>query len=204
LFSIVPYLFVISPFFTCYVVLVVYVFDAALLVEWKPERAMVRISANIAAFALIALSIGFNMWRYPAVWDMVGGSPCLSLASESAQPEATAEPSAAPTVVLQAADVSEDYERYEFDDRRDPCEVAPSAGYASVAEQDVAFTPEASIVGLVPVVRSDGDFNFGDALRAELGRQIVRLPPIDREASTSASRSVVQFPTYRIYPTTGL
>ncbi len=167
---------------------------------------MVRISANIAAFALIALSIGFNMWRYPAVWDMVGGSPCISLANESAQPEATAQPkpSAAPTVALQAADVSDDCERYEFYDRRDPCEVAPSAGYASVAEQDVAFTPEASIVGLVPVVRSDGDFNFGDALHAELDQQIVRLPPIDREASTSANRSVGQFPTYRIYPTTGL
>ncbi len=167
---------------------------------------MVRISANIAAFALIALSIGFNMWRYPAVWDMVGGSPGLSLASESAQPEGTAEskPSAAPTVALQTTDVSEDCERYEFDDRRDPCEVAPSAGYASTAKQDVAFTSEASIVGLVPVVRSDGDFNFGDVLHAELDRQIVRLPPIDREASTSASRFVGQVPTYRIYPTTGI
>lgn len=187
-------------------VLVVYVFDAALLVERKPERAMARISANIAAFVLIALSIGFNMWQYPAVWDMVGGSPCLSLASESVQPEAMAKPkpSSAPTAALQTIDVSEDCERYEFDDRHDPCEVAPSAGYASAAKQDVTFTSEASIVGLVPVVRSDGDFNFGDALHAELDRQIVRLPPIDREASTSANRSVGQLPTYRIYPTTGL
>ena len=170
---------------------------------------MARISANIAAFALITLSICFNMWRYPAVWDMVGGSPCLSLASESAQPEtisepvATAEPkTAAPTVALQAADVSEDYERYEFDGQRDPCEVAPSAGYALAAEQGVTFAPEAPDVELVPVVRSGGD--FGDALHAELGRQIVRLPPIDRETSTSVSRSVGQFPTYRIYPATGL
>ena len=66
---------------------------------------MAKILANVAGFALIASSIGFNIWRYPVVWDMVGGSPCLSQANQSERSVAMTEPkkSAAPTVALQAA-----------------------------------------------------------------------------------------------------
>ena len=53
---------------------------------------MPRIAAAIGIFALIVFSIGFNMVRYPRVWEMVGVSPHLAQSSESAQPAAASEP----------------------------------------------------------------------------------------------------------------
>jgi len=69
---------------------------------------MARISAKVAGFALIVLSIGFNTWRYPAVREMVGASPCVSESNELSPtalirgPESPLEPrhGTAPTVAL--------------------------------------------------------------------------------------------------------
>ncbi len=56
---------------------------------------MPRIAAAVAAFALMAFSIGFNVSRYPMVWKMVGGSPHPSQSSESSQSVAAEQPAAA-------------------------------------------------------------------------------------------------------------
>lgn len=46
---------------------------------------MPRIAATLGTFLLIAASIGFNIWRYPVVWEMAG----RSADSERSQPEHT-------------------------------------------------------------------------------------------------------------------
>ncbi len=55
---------------------------------------MPRLAASVAAFMVIAFGIGFNMVRYPIVWDLVGATSDLSQPSESSRSEAAAEPSA--------------------------------------------------------------------------------------------------------------
>lgn len=57
---------------------------------------MPRIAASVGVFVLIVFSIGFNMVRYPAVWEMVDGSSHLPQLSESSRPEAAPEPASAP------------------------------------------------------------------------------------------------------------
>ena len=71
----------------------VYDFDAVFSDDAdQVERAMPRIAASIAAFVVIAFSIGFNMVRYPIVWDLVGASSDLSQPSESSRSAAILEP----------------------------------------------------------------------------------------------------------------
>jgi len=87
---------------------------------------MARISAKVAGFALIVLSIGFNTWRYPAVREMVGASPCVSESNELSPtalirgPESPLEPrhGTAPTVALKAS-------------RVEPCD-SPPAGRTDI------------------------------------------------------------------------
>jgi hypothetical protein len=55
---------------------------------------MPRITAAIAAVALIVFCIGFNTARYPVVWQMVGASPHLPQPGEPSQPPTTPGPSA--------------------------------------------------------------------------------------------------------------
>jgi len=72
---------------------------------------MGRIVANVAAFVLIAASIGFNIWRYPTVWNMVGDTARLPKNAEAAKPapdpkaSAASQPdsSKAPTASIQTA-----------------------------------------------------------------------------------------------------
>ena len=53
---------------------------------------MARISARVAGFALIVLSIGFNIWRYPMVWEMAGTPVCVSSSDEAAPLVSTSRP----------------------------------------------------------------------------------------------------------------
>jgi len=55
---------------------------------------MPRLAASVAAFVVIAFGIGFNMVRYPIVWDLVGATSDFSQSRESEQPETAVEPSA--------------------------------------------------------------------------------------------------------------
>ena len=152
---------------------------------------MAKLSANVAAFALIALSIGFNMWRYPVVWDMVGGSPCLSQSNQSEPSTAMTKPnkSAVPTVALQAGC------------RRLPggkqCEL--TEGLAS--DEVVAHRMPGQ---LVAVVRPMGNPN--EVCPPESAPQVVRLPSVDLIAPVPASRSLQSFAEHQLlsYPTTGI
>lgn len=75
---------------------------------------MPRIAAAAGVVALIVFSIGFNMTRYPSVWDMVGATSHLPQPSQSSQSLAFREtagdpqPEAAvkPTITWQATPVA--------------------------------------------------------------------------------------------------
>jgi len=63
---------------------------------------MPRIAASIGVIALIAFSIGFNMARYPRVWEMVGGPLPLMQSEKSLPSQATTEPASAPQTATAA------------------------------------------------------------------------------------------------------
>jgi len=180
---------------------------------------MARISAKVAGFALIVLSIGFNMWRYPAVRDMVGASPCVSQSnglqsnglSSATLPSGSpvpAEPPArtAPTVALKAS-------------RDEPSDSAP-AGRISVAPAGPESSRSADTLApaaanrlvpvgrLVPVVRplqTAGDAAHRPATeQPAFSAQVIRLPPVGRTAPDTARQDIRPFPSavIPIYPAT--
>ena len=63
---------------------------------------MPRIAASVGIFALIAFAIGFNVARYPRVWEMVGHSPSLAQANQPSQPEPGSE-----SATAQSPEISE-------------------------------------------------------------------------------------------------
>ncbi len=152
---------------------------------------MAKISANVAAFALIALSIGFNIWRYPVVWDMVARSPCLSQSNQSAPSAAMTEPnkSTAPTVALQAV-----------------CPRLPGGEQCELTEGLASDDVVAHrITGrLVRVVHPLGNPN--EVYPPLSDPQVVRLPSVDRIAPVPASRSLPSFAEHQplSYPATGI
>lgn len=52
---------------------------------------MPRIAATVLSFVLIAFSIGFNMVRYPVVWEMVGPPSGSALSEDPSQPDDSAD-----------------------------------------------------------------------------------------------------------------
>ena len=159
---------------------------------------MPRIAANIAAFVLIATSIGLNVWRYPAVWEMVGGTPHLSQAGQSeqavamvqhepveaiaapmmaiaAEPPTDEPPTDEPTEAVAPAD---DWRPYA--EPQSPAEAAPSPAYASAVEPSDAGCEATAANQLVPVVHPA---ERQDSLEPPgFERQVLRLPPADQYA----------------------
>jgi len=159
---------------------------------------MPRIVANVAVFVLIATSIGLNMWRYPAVWEMVGGSPYLSQAGQSGQPVVTAqheplEVIAAPMMAIAAEPPTDeptdaftpadDWQPYA--EPQSPAEAAPSPAYASSSVEPSDAGCEANAADqLVPVVHPA---ERQDSLEPPgFERQVLRLPPADQYAPPPA------------------
>jgi len=181
---------------------------------------MARISAKVAGFALIVLSIGFNMWRYPAVRDMVGASPCvsqsnglqsngLSSGASISGSQAPIEPPArtVPTVALKAS-------RVEPGDSPPAGRIIVVPGEpespASADTLALAAAEHSVPVGrLVPVVRpvqATGDAAARpSAEQPAFSAQVIRLPPVGRTVPDGAQRSLQPFPAavIPIYPTTG-
>jgi hypothetical protein len=56
---------------------------------------MPRIAAAVGVFALMVFSIGFNIWRYPIVWDMITVPSDLSQPGKSSQTTAACDSSSA-------------------------------------------------------------------------------------------------------------
>jgi len=89
---------------------------------------MPRIGATLAAFALIACSIGVNISRYPVVWEMAAPTAQPASSPQAAQAEVS-EPAVAPQRPARAAVLSADVD----DGRRVPS-----------AEDDLAADPSSS------------------------------------------------------------
>jgi len=164
---------------------------------------MARIAANVAAFVLIATSIGLNMWRYPAVWEMIGGAPYLSQADQSEQPVLTVQhepvetisapmmaiaaepPTDEPSEAFASADDSRPYaEPQSPAEEIKPAEVALSPAYASAVEPPDADCESTPADQLVPVVCQA---ERQDSLEPPgFERQVLRLPPADQYAPSAA------------------
>lgn len=157
---------------------------------------MPRIAAAVGVFALIAFSIGFNLARYPVVWEMVGVVPQLSQPSQPRHPAAAAEPSAG--TEPSAATPSEPAVQ----------STPPEGSTLPEASNDRAATsetisPSASGSELAPGGRRG--LQEGPAAQSDLAPRVRRLPPIDRVAppATGDPTPVQPGDPPSLYPTTG-
>jgi hypothetical protein len=162
---------------------------------------MSRTAATMLGFVLVALSIGFNTMRYPAVWEMAGPAQ----ANESVQaaavspPEKTESlaPASSPSLTGQAESRPnpEPAERIAAD-RSTSAETNPPGNAASAVDAGSPSGTEPQRP-LVPVTRQSG---------TELAGGVRRLPPVDRVNSVRMDRgagSVFSGPI-PAYPSTGM
>ena len=174
---------------------------------------MPRIAASVGVFALIVFSIGFNMARYPRVWEMVGGPSQLSQPGQSLQPGATTEPVSVPQAeTAEQPTTSWQTTRIALADDvlPPPEEVAAAPKYASLAGQIDTFGESGSGKALVPVTPPDvemySDLEQDAADPSGLGPEVTRLPTIDRAGSADAGRLASRSAQMPIpdYPSTGI
>jgi hypothetical protein len=165
---------------------------------------MSRTAAAILGLTLVALSIGFNTVRYPAVWDMSGpaqaseSAPAVA-ASPSERTEgptpALPQPAASPPPAAQAEANPSPQDRFAAD-RSAPAETA-SPGNADSAAFAGSIDASETRRPLVPVMSPRGN---------ELASSVRRLPPVDRAYSNRTDRSpgnIFAGPT-PVYPKTGI
>lgn len=156
---------------------------------------MPRPAAIILGSVLVAFSIGFNMVRYPMVWEMVGPVQ----ASESAQPE-----------VVQEQEQSENQPSAEPYEPSPPparpiepinVEPAPEVGNQVIADDGASVAELEQRKPLVPVTPIGLSSAVGTAAMVVEG--IRRLPPV---GASVAAPSNGQFAdgAIPIYPTTGI
>ena len=171
---------------------------------------MPRSAATILGLALVALSIGFNTVRYPAVWEMIGparasektlssaSSPAAEAASHPPAPLPRAEPpprpappprkaepiAVKPAPVVAAKSVAQ---------KPQPAAASPEAGHAAdkkpAASKQVAAAPPKPQKQLVPVTQVSLPNAPADA--AAIGTVIRRLPPVDPADTGAINRRAV-------------
>jgi len=184
---------------------------------------MPRIAAVVCTLALIVASIGFNIRRYPVVWQMVGPSSPLPQSRHSAQPIAAAESTTAAPHSDAPAGVdhleSDAGEPFGRDDRRQddraehdkpswsvcrPCAPPDARGYQLQSRAEATVLQEgvssADPVGqsrsgraLVPVV-VDSELADAGAVCSASGAGIRRLPPTDNAPALSTDLFASQTP----------
>jgi hypothetical protein len=175
------------------------------------RRGMPKSVATIFGLALVASSIGFNTWRYPAVLRMVGSTPVASeessqaLASKSAEESATpasAEPESAtpsPVLATKTEAMAEPAGKPVPVATPSP-EAKPPIAVVPAATESAATQPNNSEKPLVPVPK----VTIPEKARAVDNVVVRRLPPVDPgvlppDGNTPASNGAI-----RIYPSTGL
>ena len=150
---------------------------------------MSRTAAAILGLTLVALSIGFNTVRYPAVWDMSGPAQASESApAVAASPSKTTEGPAPALPPPSAASPSL------AADHSAPAESPSNAD--STAHAGSFGAPEARRP-LVPVSALGG---------TELAAGVRRLPPVDRAYSDRTDRSPGNIfgGPIPVYPRTGI
>ncbi|MGA2797528.1 MAG: hypothetical protein ABSE63_08130 [Thermoguttaceae bacterium] len=155
----------------------------------------------IVAAAVIAFSIGFNIERYPIVWEMVGSS--AHLAEESSGAEAATAPQPAKADEVIASIPGDNPALTPSAETRGPATVfSDQAGAVKTepagAESSPLFVPLAPVPGYL----------FNDNGLQDGGQYpgVRRLPPVYEEAPIPAGRYAAEYPQspVTIYPSTGV
>lgn len=127
----------ISRFFAHRRGFVVYVFDAATVRLRRTEKTMPRIAASIGVIALIVFSVGFNISRYPIVWDTSDASSHLLSSAESLQVKTASDSAKLPL----AEDSMQQDAKQELADEQPHYAAAPIPYEPVPYEQPVPYEP---------------------------------------------------------------
>jgi hypothetical protein len=125
---------------------------------------MPRSAATIFGIALVAASIGFNTWRYPSVWRLVG-TPATSATNTELLQKATSAPAA------------------------QPAKVSPVDPASAAAAPTLATKSEVSPVAIAAVAASAAPVEVGPPIKAEAVAAERRLP-----VSTVQEKALVPVP----------
>ncbi len=177
---------------------------------------MPRIAAAAGVLTLIVFSIGFNIARYPTVWDMVDpmshlpqpakSAPSIAMAESSAdaQPEAAVQPTASwqPTPVPLPADapLREVPSGARSSDEDPPDDALGETESEQPDLADVPASDKRSIWLVRSVVEPDASVPLDETAR------LCRLPPVDRTAAFASGGATPPAAdgSIPIYPTTGI
>lgn len=155
----------------------------------------------IAAVAVIAFSIGFNVARYPTVWEMVDTAACVSAGSVCAESATTLKP--AKTDESAASTASDNPAGTPLAESKIPDSVLPDR-FVSIKAEPAGADPSRPSMNLVPV---PGDLvNDNGSQSGELFPGVQRLPPVYETAPIPAGRYADEYPQspIPIYPNTGM
>jgi len=173
---------------------------------------MPRSAATIIGLALVAVSIGFNIWRYPIVWRMISpvaapAAPRAPAAVEASHPSAAAsavQPIKLPPAQPQPATPQPATPPLMLATQGEPKPVRGPASDAAPAAAERGLPASTSLEKpLVPVPRMAAvakPIGTADAAAA-----VRRLPPVDPNVPTmSGSYASGRSDAIPIYPSTGI
>jgi hypothetical protein len=161
---------------------------------------MPRSVATFLGLILVAVSIGFNAWRYPSLWPAVAMTTTPAPADNSSQPSASdakpaedssAEPAETPPPPAVATQ-----------SEPEPAAASPAAISASPAAAPAAVAPkeEKPLVPVPRVVAAAGPIGAASGTAS-----VRRLPPVEPDVPPMTT-SALTLPTgtIPIYPSTGI
>lgn len=175
---------------------------------------MPRSATTIFGLVLVALSIGFNTWRYPIVWRLAGSSAAPAAAAESprgltatpaAEPAKPAPVNPAPTLATQnAAQPAAAETNKPAAIPTSPVEVSPPISAAPVAAEKRLPVAVSQEKPLVPVPKMVAFAKPSGSAEGTAG--VRRLPPVDTNSPSPATlyASGSSDGAIPIYPSTGM
>jgi len=168
---------------------------------------MPKFLAAVGATAIIAFSIGFNMARYPIVWEMVGPSAHLPEGSNQLEAEISSQPikpaeliSVSPTETSAPTPFTENSRQRPTskDSAQTERELLAGAPLAKNTEPSQPLGRLVSVPGEL--------FLVNDRQATEASPAVQRLPPVYQAAPITAGRYAAEYPQspIPIYPSTGM
>jgi hypothetical protein len=158
----------------------------------------------LVAVAVIAFSIGFNVARYPIVWEMVGASGHLPDESSGANMAATPQPAKTDEVI--ASIPSDNPALTPLIEGQTQSTVISISDQATAVKKTGPEVAESS-PGFVQLVAVPANlFKKTGWQNAEQYTGVQRLPPVYEEAPIPAGRYAAEYPQapVTIYPSTGV
>jgi len=174
---------------------------------------MPRIITTIAAVAIIAFAIGFNIVRYPIVWEMVGPPAHLTQESNNAEtPKSSQTTQSTDSITVLSA------EKINLSHQINRTLSEPSARGSTQPATDmlVGTQPSQNSQSQLSAMQSVNSptlvpvpsnlFIVNGAQSTEPYPAVRRLPPVDQAAPISPGRYAAEYPQspIPIYPSTGI